>query len=280
MVTVSTLFQTDLKIIFLLARKFPLPHILVITENGTVLDVSIHENTSPSKGQLIKLPKLKKYFGYSDPKGVLYFIDGNLQKPVTTFHSSFGHKTIKMNQVSATETACGGLYFRGNFWLYEFSKQSQISFDPSSFLACISGFVLPYTYSWQHEKQYLIDGPNIKSELHGIEGQFCSTSINFTHIFVAFYAESENLEENFFILDYEKGLWTTLPKNPNQNFVMFCQCIITMNKRFEKMLYLFRANFVEELDIVDRFDLMSATWEQIFSSPNPNLKYLGTYLKV
>ena len=78
-----------------------MPHILVITENGNVIDVSLHENISPSKGQLIKLPAHKKYFGYTDPKGVLHFIDGNLQKPVTKkYHSSFGLKNTKVNQRS------------------------------------------------------------------------------------------------------------------------------------------------------------------------------------
>ena len=132
------------------------------------------------------------------------------------------------------------------------------------------------TYSWQHKKQYLINGPNIKS--HGIDGNFCSASINFTHIFVAFHEETENFKGNFFILDYDKGQWTKLSENKNSYSLNPCQCLTTVNKHSEKMVYLFYTNYMDNLDIVDRFDLLSATWKKIFASPNPPnpyFKFLG-----
>ena len=141
--------------------------------------------------------------------------------------------------------------------------------------SCSTGFIMNRTYSWQHKKQYLIDGPNIKS--HGIDGKFCSASINFTHIFVAFHEETKNFEGNFFILDYDKGQWTKLPDNENP---YSCQCTVTVNKHFEKMVYLFYSVYFSEnfvFEIVDRFNLLSGTWKRVFSRPNPNFEFLGRY---
>ena len=75
-------------------------HLAMVSTNGTVWDISLNENSSPSKLYLFKLPQSCTYHGYSDAKGILYFIDGNLKKKMIQYHSSFskmGHKTVVKN---------------------------------------------------------------------------------------------------------------------------------------------------------------------------------------
>ena len=72
-------------------------HLAMVSKNGTVWDISLTENSSPSKRYLFKLPQSCTYHGYSDGQGILYFIDGQLRKKLIQYHSSFskkGHKTV------------------------------------------------------------------------------------------------------------------------------------------------------------------------------------------
>ena len=75
-------------------------HLAMVSTNGTVWDISLTENSSPSKRYLFKLPKSCTYHGYSDAQGILYFIEGQLGKKLIQYHSSFskkGHKTVVKN---------------------------------------------------------------------------------------------------------------------------------------------------------------------------------------
>ena len=65
-------------IINLKDRAFPQTNLALIYTDGTVYQISLQEQKS--KGLLLQLPKSKKYHGYSDAKGILYFIDGELRK--------------------------------------------------------------------------------------------------------------------------------------------------------------------------------------------------------
>lgn len=83
-------------------RHFPIVHFALILKDGTVIDVSSSPSKSPSRGKLLKLPYSSKYHGYTDDKGVLFFIDGVLKKPVVKFHPSLnkaGHQTLEMNGI-------------------------------------------------------------------------------------------------------------------------------------------------------------------------------------
>ena len=40
----------------------------------------------------MKLPKSEQYFGYSDGKGVIYFIHSDPEKFITKYHKSFNNK--------------------------------------------------------------------------------------------------------------------------------------------------------------------------------------------
>ena len=79
-------------------RGYPNTHLALISTNGTVWDISLNEKISPSKKFLFKLATSCKYHGYSDDKGVLYFMDGDFKKQVTKYHPStgkMGHKIVK-----------------------------------------------------------------------------------------------------------------------------------------------------------------------------------------
>ena len=46
----------------------------MIFDDGLVYDVSVTDESLQDINLLMKLPKSKQYFGYSDEKGVVYFI--------------------------------------------------------------------------------------------------------------------------------------------------------------------------------------------------------------
>ena len=119
--------------IFFQDRGFPMMHLAMVSKNGTIWDISLNENRSPSKHYLLKLPKSCTYHGYSDAKGVLYFIDGHLRKKLTKYHSSFdkeGHKKgdkIDVSKLCSMFTICTSielscykqsLQFGNLLWLY------------------------------------------------------------------------------------------------------------------------------------------------------------------
>ena len=89
----SRSYQTSL-ILLILDRGFPMKHLVLISTNGTVWDISLNEIKSPSKKRLFKLPDSCEYHGYSDGRGILYFIMGKLGsvKRVRKYHFSYGLK--------------------------------------------------------------------------------------------------------------------------------------------------------------------------------------------
>ena len=103
-------------------------HLAMISKNGTVWDVSLNEKVSPSKMFLFELPTscLCGYRGYSDDKGILNFIDGQLNRKFVQYHSSFngnGHKTgikLHLRRVGSRRNACytQSLQFGNSFWLF------------------------------------------------------------------------------------------------------------------------------------------------------------------
>ena len=103
-------------------------HLAMISKNGTVWDVSLNEKLSPSKMCLFKLPTSCScgYQGYSDDKGILNFIEGQLNRKFIQYHSSFngnGHKTgikLHLKQVGSRRDACytQSLQFGNTLWLF------------------------------------------------------------------------------------------------------------------------------------------------------------------
>ena len=64
----------------------------MIFDDGQVYDISVKDKTLQDVNPLMKLPKSKQYFGYSDENGVLYFIHSDTGKGITKFHKSFNKK--------------------------------------------------------------------------------------------------------------------------------------------------------------------------------------------
>ena len=95
-------------------------HLAMVSTNGTIWDISLTENRSPSKRYLFKLPQSCIYHGYSDAQGILYFIDGqfgNLKKKMIKYHSSFskkGHKTVAKHIIIKDDR---GEYCSSNSWI-------------------------------------------------------------------------------------------------------------------------------------------------------------------
>ena len=105
-------------------RDFPTIHLILVSTNGTVWDISLNENISPSKKKLLKLPNSCLYHGYSDDKGIVYFINGNLQKKMIKYHESFKRnggtgfrEGKKVYSVKHETCYAQSLWFGNYFWL-------------------------------------------------------------------------------------------------------------------------------------------------------------------
>ena len=108
-------------------RKFPMPHLVTVSESGEVYDFSIFENTSPSRGLLFKLPKVEHYYVFSDPKGILYFVDSQLRRDVTQYHQNIRKKGHQVMPSSGLNLLNDKIYFQsllinGFFWLFQSAK--------------------------------------------------------------------------------------------------------------------------------------------------------------
>ena len=108
-------------------RKFPLPHLITVSENGEVYDFSLFENISPSRGFLFKLPKAEHYHVFSDPKGVLYFVDSELKRDVVQYHQNISKQGHQVIPTSGLDVQSPKLYFQsllinGFFWLFHCSE--------------------------------------------------------------------------------------------------------------------------------------------------------------
>ena len=76
-------------------REFPMMHLAIISKNGTIWDISMNERKSPSKKHLFKLPKSCWYHGYSDEKGILYYIAGFASRGELNKHIKGKHEGSK-----------------------------------------------------------------------------------------------------------------------------------------------------------------------------------------
>ena len=116
-------------------RKFPVPHLVTISETGEIYDFSFAENISPSRGYLFKLkmatdngsdnyPKNTKlprhYYAFSDSNGFLHFVDSELRQDIIQYHQKQGHR-VKPNsaiQEQPKRLYAQSLPINGFFWLF------------------------------------------------------------------------------------------------------------------------------------------------------------------
>ena len=71
-----------------------MPHLALLYTDGRVVDMSLYENLSPSRNELLKLSKDEAYLGFSDQFGYLYLISSSISRPITKVNPGFGHNTI------------------------------------------------------------------------------------------------------------------------------------------------------------------------------------------
>ena len=152
-------FSYVLTTVFLLARGYPTLHLAMIFDDGLVYDFSVKDKCLQDVNLLMKLPKSKKYFGYSDENGVIYFIHSDATKSITKFHKSLNNKGhITLNKSKRPKATGKGFKFQyshgvllGNkFWLFG-------HFDEEEFYSDLS----TQTTIWSTRKKVWIKGPDV-----------------------------------------------------------------------------------------------------------------------
>ncbi len=178
-------------------RKYPILHIAVIDVNGSVADFSTMESISQSKGLLIKLPYSQKYLGYSDDVGALFFIDGELKKPIVKFHKAL-NKRGYINHHFCTETVkhkgdhidlqhgevfTNGLSI-GSHYALLFLEQQANNFNFAEFFSL--------TKIWHKKKQIITAGTDLPDPFKDLHRSHpytipCVVSLNSTHFMALGY---------------------------------------------------------------------------------------------
>ena len=161
-----------------------MPHIAVIYNDGSVYDVSLEENISPSENLLIKLPgehdELGKRYAYQDQIGTLYFISSTISRPITQYHHQFGvHSALSSNYISLFSFEKYrlnlGTQIGNKLWLFGMNFHKQ-HYDLS--------MPLRESYIWYTKRQRWSKGPVIPD---GVSGPWACTGINATSAaFVSF----------------------------------------------------------------------------------------------
>ena len=75
----------------------------MIFDDGLVYNFSVKNRSLHNMNLVMKLPKSKQYFGYSDDNGVIYFIHSDTKKSITKYHKSFnknGHLVVNKSKRS------------------------------------------------------------------------------------------------------------------------------------------------------------------------------------
>lgn len=90
----------------------------MIFDDEKVYHFSMNETVPQARGVFLQLPKSNghlgyngRYFGYSDAKGILYFINSDIKKSITQFHKKLnikGHKIIQGSKYKLKKV-CEGL---------------------------------------------------------------------------------------------------------------------------------------------------------------------------
>ena len=135
-------------------------HLAMVSTNGTVWDISLTENSSPSKRYLFKLPQSCTYHGYSDAQGILYFIDGqygHIRKKLIKYHSSFskkGHKTVVKNIIIDNDR---GEYCSSNYWQTVLQYWEHNWDDQHICSLCYTQSLQFGNYFWLYGSTYIAD---------------------------------------------------------------------------------------------------------------------------
>ena len=179
---------------------FPVPHVALVYEDGSIYDISLYEEISPSKNFLLKLSRDEGYFGYADQFGVLHFISSTITRKITSYHDSFGHKTIPksgIKRVHQMDSFGHGLQVGNKFWVWGIQYKENHLLVQTQFR--------PETYLWYIKKQQWKPGPNIKTFYR----PSATTAINASHAMIVTMATNGKL--NTFVYDFDSETWPDYP---------------------------------------------------------------------
>ena len=250
--------QPKIKNVF--EEKFPVLHLALISKNGSAYDWSSNEDISPSKGFLLKLPKSKKYFGYSDPEGSLYFLDGELKKPLTKYNKKISNSGFETYSINTTlintssdmeHTLCLIAISVGNIlWLTSKVRSQETLFEWG--LKIVEG-----TEIWSKKKQRIRSGPSlplylIDTNAHE-DSNFCATSLNSTHFFIVGFpfddgTPTQKQRKRTALADFYYAstyTWAHYPNLPLTNVYQNCQATLSFNKNGNIEVFVYLQEFIE-----------------------------------
>ena len=215
---------------------------------------------SPSIGWFLKLPKKSQYLGYSDPKGILYFLDGQLVSPIVRYHEAIneqGHDTISMEldsdhkysiQNDAQKIFRCSAEVGDKFWLLGSSPFSSLDLHASGMLA--------NTAVWYKKKQKVRFGPNLPSLLGAHEigefNHFCTLGINSTHLMI--FGITKITDEHDFnkvaLIDFIKQKWTFWTPIPLDEYegITNCHASLEIDKSGSLKIWLMAEKYSEIID--------------------------------
>ena len=201
--------------------SFPFLHLAIVKGNGTVIDFSLNEKHSQSKGMLAKLPLHPVWdFGYATPKGILYFIDSSLNHEVLKYHSSLKHNGLAKITTSNEDKCCWykvGFEIGGIFWLLGMTPIGEFNYGPTG--------IIPGSKFWFKRKERLVTGPNLPHNFVLTEAtSICGTGYNRSSGFViGGYSLGVAL---FDVLSNQWTHYTDLPFYSD-----WCSCTLTFRKK-------------------------------------------------
>ena len=173
-----------------------MPHLAVVTKYGDVYDISLFENVSPSQGHLRKLYNSLKYHVHSDPKGILYFFDGEFRRPVVQYHPKNGHEIIQMK--GKIENSYYMSYYMQSiqigkyFWFFERYAIPKV-------LVFTVAFKSYQTVLWSPLKKMFAVGSKFIKIKQFDEGmsEFCSTNLNDTFFALIAFTFNDTLDQKW-----------------------------------------------------------------------------------
>ena len=145
----------------------------MIFDDGLVYDFVVKDKCLQDINQLMKLPKSKEYFGYSDENGVIYFVHSDEKKKITKYHKSFnnkGHITVSkskrpkdlIGKESQGFQYSHGVLLGNRFWTFGRYKGRMFNLHPLGWIPGIhTQWQSNQTTIWSTEKKSWIKGPDV-----------------------------------------------------------------------------------------------------------------------
>ena len=239
-----------------------MPHLAILFDDGSVYDLSLEKKVSPSKEWILKLPKKDQYHGYSDQRGILYFVDGELKSPVIKYHKSInqeGHEIIPFN-INNVKSRLGilgpiGMVFRcsvsvGNhFWLFGSTNIEHPIWIINTFTTNVE------TAIWYKKKEKFGSGPDLPNFMTqnfvDKTQKFCSTSLNSTHLMMfGFFNKSNEGYTRVAIVDFYNQIWNDWNPLPFEYDKLFqnCHASVVFDKAENAKIWLLIEKSIQEFD--------------------------------